>query len=410
LDIFCQTVPRAIDFPDTMENYIGQPFRSGQPMGSLMSFPLLCLINRTAFELAVLRALGDEKISHREARAVRVRINGDDLLTKEPRVEPVIYDYLLMETGTVGLKLNKLKTIVDPRLMEINSTLFEEESDGRIVEKKKTNCGVLSFDGLAPIIDNAHAQTRTIDGFLMALRCTINAFGKYPFAWRSLSSETHLRAAIMAAQTCKSLREELMTVRSDEDTLLENEFPVAKIPSGYYLPRQVERLIVRNEVRRIREVKKSLGPLPKKADPEKLPVKARLNSLSVETIPREQVGGKASELTLKTLVDAWEREKLNTLLRNESKGESQLNKGEEEEYASLKKAIGIRGKKDMQIGSVATRGVDATYWIDQAGKTIVYKDLIHNLKEFNKSIRPDGGKDLLVRMPRIQAYDLPGLE
>nr|UUW21036.1 MAG: RNA-dependent RNA polymerase [Sanya botourmia-like virus 13] len=56
---------------------------SGQPMGSLMSFPLLCLVNKTVVDLALTQLLESGKIRFKEWTGHRCLINGDDLLTRD---------------------------------------------------------------------------------------------------------------------------------------------------------------------------------------------------------------------------------------------------------------------------------------------------------------------------------------
>lgn len=82
--------------------------RRGQLMGSLLSFPLLCLYNYLAFKFFV-------------RRKVPVRINGDDILF---RATPAEYERWRDGIGELGLKLSAGKTFVHPRYMSVNSTYF----------------------------------------------------------------------------------------------------------------------------------------------------------------------------------------------------------------------------------------------------------------------------------------------
>nr|QED42931.1 putative RdRp [Monilinia ourmiavirus I] len=113
----------------------------GQPMGSLMSFPLLCLINKTVVDLTLQTLKIQKKISFKEWLNHRCLINGDDLLTKSPTVDSSEYDLLHRYHGSqVGLVVNVEKTMKDEFKCEINSTLFSRE------EKKFKNENEKKFE------------------------------------------------------------------------------------------------------------------------------------------------------------------------------------------------------------------------------------------------------------------------
>lgn len=83
--------------------------RSGQMMGYLLSFPLLCLINYLTFRYAI-------------PRDVPVKINGDDIVF---RSTPEERDRWVKLVGSSGLKLSIGKTMMSRRFFTLNSTLFE---------------------------------------------------------------------------------------------------------------------------------------------------------------------------------------------------------------------------------------------------------------------------------------------
>nr|UYL95451.1 MAG: RNA-dependent RNA polymerase [Huanggang Botou tick virus 1] len=88
----------------------------GQMMGSLLSFPLLCL--QTFF--FYLWSAGYTNLSGRELRAFAgCSVNGDDLVFKTEN--PSLFFDAASETCSV---INKKKTGVSPRFFNINSTLF----------------------------------------------------------------------------------------------------------------------------------------------------------------------------------------------------------------------------------------------------------------------------------------------
>jgi len=83
--------------------------RTGQMMGSQLSFPLLCVVNYLAFRFATM----DKKIP--------VKINGDDIVF---RSKPSVAERWMNSVSHAGLKLSRGKTLVDCSVFTLNSTLF----------------------------------------------------------------------------------------------------------------------------------------------------------------------------------------------------------------------------------------------------------------------------------------------
>nr|UYL94414.1 MAG: RNA-dependent RNA polymerase [Sanya botourmia-like virus 20] len=92
---------------------------SGQQMGSLLSFPLLCLQNYLAFRWAV-------RSSGLEALNIPVLINGDDILFQSPH--PLFPQRWMEVVGLVGLEVEQTKTSVAPDYGSLNSTLYRWKS------------------------------------------------------------------------------------------------------------------------------------------------------------------------------------------------------------------------------------------------------------------------------------------
>jgi hypothetical protein len=95
----------------------GKPVRtvgvlSGQMMGYLLSFPLLCLVNYLAFKYSI-------------KRDVPVRINGDDIVFRSTQAE---YDVWRKTISSSGLILSEGKTMVNSRYFSLNSSLFKAGS------------------------------------------------------------------------------------------------------------------------------------------------------------------------------------------------------------------------------------------------------------------------------------------
>jgi hypothetical protein len=85
----------------------------GQLMGSLLSFPLLCITNYLALRFFV-------------KRRVPLRINGDDIVF---RCRPSEYEAWAAGVVSWGLTLSKGKTLVSPTLFSLNSAFFHPTED-----------------------------------------------------------------------------------------------------------------------------------------------------------------------------------------------------------------------------------------------------------------------------------------
>lgn len=84
--------------------------QSGQMMGNLLSFPLLCLVNYITFRWLTMDS------------SIPVRINGDDIVF---RAKPEVIERWKLGVSASGLTLSEGKTMVDGRYFSLNSTLFK---------------------------------------------------------------------------------------------------------------------------------------------------------------------------------------------------------------------------------------------------------------------------------------------
>lgn len=82
--------------------------QSGQLMGSLLSFPLLCLVNYLTFRYSI-------------RRKVPVRVNGDDIVFRATTEEKDRWFKLVQDSGLV---VSKGKTLVSKKVFSLNSTFF----------------------------------------------------------------------------------------------------------------------------------------------------------------------------------------------------------------------------------------------------------------------------------------------
>nr|WHM28127.1 putative RNA-dependent RNA polymerase [Ustilaginoidea virens botourmiavirus 7] len=106
------------------------PVNRGSMMGNLLSFPILCLLNRACYEVCV-------DVLHPGERSVRKgRFNGDDCMF---RGNQVFYDTWEYVTGLFGLVVNREKTGCSRSWATFNSTHFDYKRGSRVARP------VLSF-------------------------------------------------------------------------------------------------------------------------------------------------------------------------------------------------------------------------------------------------------------------------
>lgn len=109
------------------------PRMTGQLMGDLLSFPLLCAGNLVAFRGAV----GIDDAREIEEKYL-VRINGDDIVFRSS-VE--ISERWMEGVGKLGFKLSRGKTLVHKRFFSVNSCFFigssRKQRDGSLGPEKR---------------------------------------------------------------------------------------------------------------------------------------------------------------------------------------------------------------------------------------------------------------------------------
>jgi hypothetical protein len=214
----------------------------GQPMGSMISFPLLCLINKTVVDLAAADLLSAGELSVSEFTRHRCLINGDDLLFREPhRGEARLLAGILWHGSRVGLVVNKEKTMVDPNYAEINSTLFR---DGK--EMKKTNVAAL-FMGtdVCDVAGFAASAVRRPRSFRWLVRRAGRSLSRQRvkvYGWDKLFWQLYH----------PELRPFVTSVPISERPKAANLFPVCPLPDGYDLNYQEEIATINREVVRLR--------------------------------------------------------------------------------------------------------------------------------------------------------------
>ncbi|QJT73681.1 RNA-dependent RNA polymerase [Botrytis cinerea ourmia-like virus 15] len=93
------------------------PMLRGSPMGSLVNFPILCLLNKASFEIAVDNLYGPGR-----GKVKRVKINGDDIMYAGTAA---LYQEWRRVTGKYGLEVNESKTEISSRWLDLNSQSYD---------------------------------------------------------------------------------------------------------------------------------------------------------------------------------------------------------------------------------------------------------------------------------------------
>nr|WAK75244.1 MAG: RNA-dependent RNA polymerase [Narnaviridae sp.] len=214
----------------------------GQPMGSLISFPLLCLINKACVDLALSDLAEAGKITWKQFRAHRCLINGDDLLYREFGNSRDILDGILHNGALAGLIVNEEKTMVSTVYGEINSTVFMH---GR--KQKKTNVSVVEW----------RSEVSDPIGFLADSVCKPSVFRSCLDNWRHPIRRAWPK--LQGPVPPKFLRElwrfrgELTSRPSCPRQETPNPFPVVTKPAGYDLTREEEERYISGRVARLME-------------------------------------------------------------------------------------------------------------------------------------------------------------
>jgi hypothetical protein len=217
---------------------------TGQPMGSPMSFPLLCLVNKTVVDLALASLLDQGEISFNEWTSHRCLINGDDLLTKSTSRGDLVA--AIGEQGLkVGLRVNKEKTMRSAEWAEINSTPFRNG-----ILQKKTNVSALWMAGDVPdVIGYANDSAASIRGFRMVLLANASRLAR-----QKIKTLTRLPfARIEAVLSNRRLKKALVSRPSSLVPEARNVMGVEVMPDGFELSRHEIAEAVAAEVARVKK-------------------------------------------------------------------------------------------------------------------------------------------------------------
>jgi hypothetical protein len=287
--------------------------RRGQPMGSLMSFPLLCLINKTIVDLSLTELLEKKKMRFKEWAAHRCLINGDDLLLRSPLEDASLYDEVHRKwSASVGMKVNKSKTLIDNEQGEINSTLFVKGE-----ECKKSNLSALYMSGNTDdVVGVAYAAATSVAEFRrfvsinahLLARQSVKFPSPVPLEWRkALLGSPRVRRALKSLPAAKR--------PVDEGTL-----GMVEKPEGYDLSVTEECKVVKSAVERAR----SLGLFYEKIMSGRQPDVAVVeNAVPLRKVFDRQDRRPVRELVLRCLATHWELLRKEELRVRECESQSQ---------------------------------------------------------------------------------------
>nr|QXN75331.1 MAG: RNA-dependent RNA polymerase [Grapevine-associated botourmia-like virus 2] len=279
----------------------------GQPMGSLMSFPLLCLINKTIVDLALLDLLEKKEISFKEWTSHRSLINGDDLLMRSPTIDPKVYDRAHRRWGnSVGMNVNVDKTKVDEEEAEINSSLFVK---GELV--KKTNLSALYMSGRTDdVLRVAMEASTTKEEFRRMVR-----FNAHLLARQSIKFPTPLpRSYRLALLGCPRIRRALKAMPVSERQADIGIMKMEERPEGYTATPDEEKKWISDAVERARRMELWRRPCRSRND-----TRVRYDVLRL----RDAYNPKSTptrELILQCCAQGWEEKRKQLLWVEECEG------------------------------------------------------------------------------------------
>lgn len=242
----------------------GEVATVGQPMGSVMSFPLLCLFNKTVQDLAMNDLLQERKIGFREWTQHRCLINGDDGLTRNPRQKIDMKARIGIHSAKVGMCVNAEKTMVDRCRAEINSTLFsslvEAPSqpgsfdsflpESRIKKRIKSNCSaVFAKPKVQDILGFACDSTSTVRGFVHVVLKNRRVLAKQRDKWLDRVPGPHRRALLREPRIVKALKSSPAAIEDCPTGYL----AMSQTPEGFDMSRREVVETINSEVEKIRD-------------------------------------------------------------------------------------------------------------------------------------------------------------
>lgn len=274
----------------------------GQPMGSLMSFPLLCLFNKTVVDLAMVDLLENKKVTFKEWTSHRCLINGDDLVLRSPTRDHTIYDEAHRRWGSaIGLVVNREKTMVSQCEGEINSTLFVNG-----VEMKKTNLAALYMsENTDDVVRTAWDASASKKEFVRMVSLNAHLLARQSDKFPS-PVPFECRVALFGSHR---IRRALKAVPVSERPAASGPLPMTEKPLGYDLRPEEEHEVIRCAVARVRELELFKAHLER---PSRVTIPVEENRLRLRDAYMHRMKP-VRELVLTCLARFWEEKRKKAL-------------------------------------------------------------------------------------------------
>jgi len=276
-----------------------------------MSFPMLCIINKTNIDMALGDLMDSGRIGLEEYRSIRLKINGDDGLIKEPRKgETMLLAAIRKNSSEIGLTLNVEKTMVDSKLAEINSTLF---SEGKLVKKFNASA-IWMKPEMEDVLGFALEATTDLETFRKSVRSNLHILRSQQD--KGLNRLPH--PFVMVCRKDKKIRAALTCVPLSKRVPEVNPFPVEAEPPGYFLPRDRVDDAVAGAVRKARP-----GAIARAAERKgTFRTKVKRDAVSFSSLLKKPLPGPA--MTLSCYVDAWREEMYERVLLEDERERGDL--------------------------------------------------------------------------------------
>nr|UYL95462.1 MAG: RNA-dependent RNA polymerase [Dali Botou tick virus 1] len=137
----------------------GEEWAKGQPMGSLMSFPILCIWNRALFEMTLAEETKRLRIPYGRASKIMAKINGDDIAFREISKDGQMMEKWRRNCLKAGVIVNEQKTGKSPNIVELNSKTYVNGEKVRTINWKCLNLNPDCEDILVVINDCVKSES-----------------------------------------------------------------------------------------------------------------------------------------------------------------------------------------------------------------------------------------------------------
>lgn len=285
-----------------------------QPMGSPMSFPLLCLINKTIVDMSLTDLMVKGKIHFKEWSGHRCLINGDDLLTKSTSSGDLVES--VMSNGfEVGMITNREKTLEHPEYGEINSTVFKN-----CQLEKKTNVSALWMSAdVRDVLGFARESCKTEKGMMAVVTNNVSRLARQKI--KTYAPIRHsFKVALLRNQKIRTALRCYPTSEVHDSNL----FPVVPAPEGFEIGRERKDELLLERVREVRAgklfesvIKTNSHNSKKRKEMPVVDRGAKLFKYRGGYMKALKNRPTSVEHTLKIFADDWEKSRMKKLLAAE---------------------------------------------------------------------------------------------